>query len=54
MKNTDAALIHRTLNGDDNAFAELVKKYQKQVHALVHGGRLVISTPLRKSRRMYS
>ena len=35
MKNTDAALIHRTLNGDDNAFAELVKKYQKQVHTLV-------------------
>ena len=35
MKNTDAALIHRTLDGDDNAFAELVKKYQKQVHALV-------------------
>ena len=35
MKNTDAALIHRTLNGDDNAFAELVKKYQKQVHTLI-------------------
>jgi len=35
MKNTDTLLIHRTLNGDDNAFAELVKKYQKQVHALV-------------------
>ena len=35
MKNTDAALISRTLNGDDNAFAELVKKYQKQVHALI-------------------
>ena len=35
MKNTDAVLIHRTLNGDDTAFAELVKKYQKQVHALV-------------------
>ena len=35
MKNMDVVLIHRTLNGDDNAFAELVKKYQKQVHALV-------------------
>ena len=35
MKNTDTLLIHRTLNGDDNAFAELVKKYQKQVHALI-------------------
>ena len=35
MKNTDAALIHRILNGDENAFTELVKKYQKQIHALV-------------------
>ncbi|RKU18687.1 hypothetical protein C6503_09120 [Candidatus Poribacteria bacterium] len=35
MKNTDVVLIHRTLNDDDNAFAELVKKYQKQVHALI-------------------
>ena len=35
MKNDDTQLIHRTLDGDDNAFAELVEKYQKQVHALV-------------------
>ncbi len=35
MNNTDTALIQCTLNGDDNAFAELVKKYQKQVHALI-------------------
>ena len=35
MNNTDTALIQRTLDGDDNAFAELVKKYQKQVHALI-------------------
>ena len=35
MKNNDAQLIHRILDGDDTAFAELVKKYQKQVHALV-------------------
>ena len=34
MKNSDAQLIHRVLNGDDTAFSELVKKYQKQVHAL--------------------
>ena len=34
MKNEDAELIQRTLAGDDNAFSELVKKYQKQVHAL--------------------
>ena len=35
MKNNDVQLIHRTLDGDDTAFAELVEKYQKQVHALV-------------------
>ncbi len=35
MKNNDAQLIHRILDGDDTAFAELVEKYQKQVHALV-------------------
>ena len=34
MKNTDAALISRILDGDENAFTELVEKYQKQVHAL--------------------
>ena len=34
MKNSDAQLIHRVLNGDETAFSELVKKYQKQVHAL--------------------
>ena len=35
MKNIDVELIHRVLDGDDTAFSELVKKYQKQVHALV-------------------
>ena len=35
MKTTDVELIHRVLNGDDTAFTELVKKYQKPVHALV-------------------
>ena len=35
MKTTDVELIRRTLNGDDTAFTELVKKYQKPVHALV-------------------
>ena len=34
MKNSDTQLIHRVLDGDENAFSELVKKYQKQVHAL--------------------
>ncbi|MDE0014927.1 MAG: sigma-70 family RNA polymerase sigma factor [Candidatus Poribacteria bacterium] len=34
MKNSDIQLIQRVLNGDDTAFSELVKKYQKQVHAL--------------------
>ena len=35
MKTTDVELIHRVLDGDDTAFTELVKKYQKPVHALV-------------------
>ncbi len=35
MKNNDTQLIHLTLEGDDSAFAELVEKYQKHVHALV-------------------
>ncbi len=34
MKNEDAELIQRTVAGDDTAFSELVKKYQRQVHAL--------------------
>ncbi len=34
MKNNDVELIHRILAGDDTAFASLVKKYRKQVHAL--------------------
>ena len=35
MKNIDVELIHRVLDGDDNAFETLVKKYRKPVHALV-------------------
>ncbi|MYB00940.1 sigma-70 family RNA polymerase sigma factor, partial [Candidatus Poribacteria bacterium] len=34
MKKDDAELIQRVLEGDDNAFSVLVRKYQKQVHAL--------------------
>ena len=34
MKNSDTQLIHRVLNGDENAFSALVEKYQKQVHVL--------------------
>ena len=34
MKSTDVELIQRILNGDENAFANLVRKYQKQVHTL--------------------
>ena len=34
MKNDDVALIHRILADSETAFTELVKKYQKQVHAL--------------------
>ena len=35
MLKSDVQLIQRTLDGDDAAFAGLVDKYQKQVHALV-------------------
>ena len=34
MKNSDVDLIHSILAGDDSAFACLVEKYRKQVHAL--------------------
>ena len=34
MKNDDVQLIQRSLTGDENAFAQLVTKYQKQIHAL--------------------
>ena len=34
MTNDDVELIQSSLMGDENAFAKLVKKYQKQVHAL--------------------
>ena len=34
MKNEDVGLIHNILAGDETAFVTLVKKYQKQVHAL--------------------
>ena len=34
MKNVDAELIQRVLDGDDTAFTELVNKYRKTVHAL--------------------
>lgn len=34
MKNKDVELINRILSGEDTAFASLVKKYEKQVHAL--------------------
>ena len=33
MRNDDVALIQRILAGDENAFASLVRKYQRQVHA---------------------
>ncbi len=34
MRNDDVTLIQRILSGDETAFASLVRKYQKQVHAL--------------------
>ena len=36
MKNDDVTLIQCVLAGDDLAFANLVRKYQKQIHALVY------------------
>ena len=33
MRNDDFALIQRILTGDDNAFADLIRKYQRQIHA---------------------
>ena len=33
MRNNDVALIQRILAGDESAFASLVRKYQKQIHA---------------------
>ena len=34
MRSDDVALIQRILAGDENAFATLIEKYQRQVHAL--------------------
>ena len=34
MRNDDAQLIQRVLDGDDTAFSTLVRKYQRSVHAL--------------------
>ncbi len=34
MEKDDVKLIHRTLSGDEAAFSDLIKKYQKSVHAL--------------------
>ena len=36
MRNDDVTLIQRILAGDENAFESLIKKYQKQVHALAY------------------
>ena len=33
MKNEDVVLIQRILAGDENAFASLIRKYEKKVHA---------------------
>ena len=32
MRNDDVELIQRILAGDENAFANLIRKYQRQVH----------------------
>ena len=33
MQSNDVTLIQQILNGDQNAFTVLVKRYQKQIHA---------------------
>ena len=50
MEQKDAQLIQQVLQGDQEAFALLVNKYQKGVHALAWR-KSVIFTSLRKSRR---
>ena len=34
MRSDDVALIQRILAGDESAFASLVRKYEKRIHAL--------------------
>ena len=34
MRSDDVELVHRALTGDETAFATLVEKYQRQVHAI--------------------
>ena len=53
MKNDDVELIQRVLEGDDDAFSVLVRKYQKQVHALAWR-KSGISISLRRSHRIRS
>ena len=36
MDSADSTLIENTLNGDEGAFAELIKRYQSAVWAVVH------------------
>ena len=36
MRNDDVTLIQRILSGDESAFASLVRKYQKEIHAFVY------------------
>ena len=35
MRNDDVGLVHRALTGDETAFAKLVEKHEKKVHATV-------------------
>ena len=50
MRSDDSQLIQRVLSGDDSAFTELVKKYQKPVHALAWR-KVGISMSLRRLRK---
>ena len=53
MKNDDAKLIQRVLDGDDTAFSTLVKNTKSQCTRL-RGGRSVISISPKTSHRIHS
>ena len=45
MRSDDVKLIQRTLVGDEDAFANLVKKYQKQIHMYAWRKRRISTSP---------
>jgi len=53
MKYDDAELIQLTLEGDQDAFAALVEKYQAQIHAIAWKKPAIFTSP-KKLRKMPS